>query len=408
MYTPRSCRYSMAIQLFVLTATVVFPLAPSFQAVGQELTKPAFGKLTYLESAGSTKLDAVNCITIDKNGKFLYIASWNAGVVSVVLRDPMTGLLSAVQDVVSPKELDGVTSIRLSNDGMYAVSAAFRIKAATLFKRDLNSGILDIVDVAREGENGVQGLAWAIDAAFSVDGRFVFVADPKGPGLANPNLPKSSGAIVVFEVDKDRLKWIETNTGEESCFAGVRGIAVSPDGKTLVAACSDAGSVVVMGWDANAKKTSIRQVILDEESKATALAGAMRAVFSADGTTLYVSSGRFKGDNAISVFRMDEKGLATFVQQKDDLKDFVGGNQFCLSPDERNLYAAATRSGSLACFERDLKTGELSYIETLSNNDSGFLNGAASVCVSPDGKHVYVTAELNQSIAIFERNSKMP
>lgn len=31
-----------------------------------------------------------------------------------------------------------------------------------------------------------------------------------------------------------------------------------------------------------------------------------------------------------------------------------------------------------------------------------------SVCVSPDGKHVYVTAELNQSIAIFERNSKMP
>ena len=400
----RQCTVNVFIAYVgAILAIVASPL------LGQEAAKPAFGKLKYIDLIVSPELDSVNSVIVDKQGKFLYASSWNGNTVNVLSRDAVTGKLTLVQAMNSPRDLDGVTSIHLSEDGMYGVSAAFRAKATVLFKRDLATGRLEFLDVARSGEKGVQGMEWAIDATFSLDHRFVFVADPKGPGMSNPNSPKNNGGIVVFEVtDKERLKWVETNIGEEDCFHGVRGIMMLPDGKTLVATCNNAGNVVLIDWDKNARKTSIRQVITDEKTRATALAGAMKSVSSSDGSTLYVTSGRFQGDNAVSVFRLNKDGQATFLQQMVDnkaLTDFVGGNQLSLSPDQRNLYAAATRSGSLACFERDLKTGELTYIETLSNDATGFLNGACGVCVSPDGNHVYVTAEGNNSIAVFERNT---
>ena len=68
------------------------------------------------------------------------------------------------------------------------------------------------------------------------------------------------------------------------------------------------------------------------------------------------------------------------------------------------MYAAATRSGSLACLARDAETGKLTFIETLADAD-GSLSGAAGVCVSPDGKHVYVAVEYSDAISVFARDT---
>lgn len=406
MLVSRSFRQRIAVR-FVATLFAVLSLLVH-SASGQEESDTAFGKLKYLRSVKSPELASANSITTDQSGKFVYVTSWNANTVNVFSRDAADGALARLQAVNSQRDLNGVTSVRLSRDGSYAVSAAFRAKAASLFRREPDAGTLELLDVARYGEKGIQGMEWAIDATFSLDNQFVFVVDPRGPGLASPTTAKNNGALVVLEVTKnDRLRWVETNIGENDCFAGVRGIMMLPDGKTLIATCSNNGNVVLVDWDNGAKKTSIRQVITDGESEATSLAGAMKCVCSSDGSTLYISSGRFQGDSAVSVFKIDERGLANFVQQiySNQMNNFIGGNDLCISPDDKNLYVAATRSSGLACFERDLGTGELSYIETLADDATGFLRGAAAVCVSPDGKHAYVAAEMGNSIAIFERDT---
>ena len=133
----------------------------------------------------------------------------------------------------------------------------------------------------------------------------------------------------------------------------------------------------------------------------------MGLVLSGDGQFAYVSSGRFGGDNAISAFKFDENGRLSLVQEivsgEDGLTGFSGGNEITISPDGRNVYAAATNSGSVACLLRSPRSGRLRVLETITE-DHDRLAGAAGICTSPDGKFVYVAAERGSMISIFHRD----
>ena len=393
-------------RLSILVAAATALICGRSTPAQDEPDKP-FGKLTLIETVARDDLGDVNSVTIDPNGKFVYSSSWGAAAVNVFSRDAETGRITHVQTMNSPRDLDGVTAISLSGGGTYAVGAAFRSQAAVLMKRDPESGMIEFLDVARKDEKGVQGLEWAIDATFSPDARFVYVADPNGSGAANAD-DGNVGAVVAFEVtERDRLKWVETNSGVDNCFNGARGITFHPDGKTILVPCANAGTLVVLDWSATTGETKVRQVIKDEDGVATALEGATTVACSSDKRHIYVSSGRFSGDSAISVYRLETDGRLTLVQELFDgidVQNFLGGNEICVSPDGRNVYAAATRSGSLACLARDPETGKLTFIETLVDS-KGELSGAAGVCVSPDGKHVYVAVEYSDAISVFARDT---
>jgi 6-phosphogluconolactonase (cycloisomerase 2 family) len=130
---------------------------------------------------------------------------------------------------------------------------------------------------------------------------------------------------------------------------------------------------------------------------------------SADGRSVYVSAGRFEGDNAVSAFRIESDGRVTFLQEfingAGELRDFEGGNSIAVTPDGRNVYAVATRSGTIASFRRDPATGKLKYLETLNDGGEGAgASGAAGIGISPDGRYVYVATEDKKSLSIFQRD----
>ena len=76
-----------------------------------------------------------------------------------------------------------------------------------------------------------------------------------------------------------------------------------------------------------------------------------------------------------------------------------------VSPDGKHLYTAGPGENSVAVFSRASTTGELAFVEFEKDDVGGVdgLNGATSVTVSPDGKHVYVASFENMA-AVFSRN----
>ena len=169
-----------------------------------------------------------------------------------------------------------------------------------------------------------------------------------------------------------------------------------------------ANTLVVMNRDEKTGWTTVRQVIRDGRDGVQTLGGVFSVALGPDAQFVYTSAGRYRGDNAIGGYKFDNTGKLSLIQEivndQDELNNFVGGNEITVSPDGRNVYAVASRSGSLACFERDLKTGKLRFLETKAD-DEGSLSLAAGICLSPDGKFVYVAAEGSQTVSVYHRKT---
>ncbi|MFN2169091.1 MAG: choice-of-anchor D domain-containing protein, partial [Anaerolineae bacterium] len=78
-----------------------------------------------------------------------------------------------------------------------------------------------------------------------------------------------------------------------------------------------------------------------------------------------------------------------------------GPNGVAISPDGRHAYVASFLSASLATYERDLVTGDLTW---LSGHTYPDLNGAQYVAVSPDGRQAYVTAGVAGNFIAYDRD----
>jgi len=361
------------------------------------------GRLKLVEAAQRDDLDGVVSVTLSADGKFLYAASWKSAAVTAFARDAKTGKLAHKQTVADGETLAGTTTVALSPDGKFAAASAFQSKTVVLFQRDPETGELTKLDAARDGEKDVT-LDWAIDVTFSPDGTFLYALDDHRNDAQN-----GTGAVLAFRIHDGKLEHSGTDRGKEDCYSGARGITLHPDGKTVFVACSDAGTLVVADRDPKTGVTKVRQIVKDEDGDVHGLAGVMGVVVSPDGRYVYTSAGRFHGDNAVSVFKFGTDGRLTFVQEflngQGDLQEFEGGNHLAMSPDGRNVYATATRSGTLAGFRRDPATGKLSYLETLGDGGDGGEARAAGVAVSPDGRFVYVATEDGKAVSVFERDA---
>ncbi len=352
--------------------------------------------LKYLSGVQHEGLLGAVTVDISPDGKFVYVPGFQRSAMNVFERDAITGSLTHRSSLAEPAQLGGVVTVRLSPDGKQAVAAAFGTTSLGLLSRDATSGELKLV-ASWQGQPEAP-LQWPIDATFSTDGQFVYGVDDH------------RAAVVVLKIaDGKRLTHVQSFVEPTGAFAGARGITAHPDGKTLYVSSYQAGALAVLDRDAASGQVRVRQILRDEQDGVHGLSGTMSVCVSRDGKFVYSTSGRFEGDNAVTVFQVGDGGklkvLQEFINDQSDLTNFTGGNEMCLSPDDTWLYASGTTSCSLACFRRDAQSGKLQFVTTICNEatGAGANLGANGVACSSDGRFLYLALEDAGGISVFER-----
>ena len=357
---------------------------------GQESETPPHA---HIQTLTDERVNGLVSLVGSKDGKFLYGAALGSKGVVTLSRDPETGKVEVV-DLI--EGLKGSVCLAISKDQKWVVLTSCLESLVTLYSRDAETGMLTEVSSRKHGMDEVEGLEFPIAVTISPDSRFVYVTNAGG-----------TGSLTAFSIENDKLKFLQQHEGVDGCMKGARLLTVDPDGEFLFVACAKANCLTVFDRDTDNGRLRVLHYMPDDEDRCNLLAGAHGVVCSNDGRHLYVSSGRFSGDNGISVFEILQREVLELVQELEDgkdLKNFTAGNHIGISPDGKYVYATTATSGKVFCFERDAKSGQLKYLYDLQVEGETQLGRMAGVFVSSDNRFVYVADEgEKQRLYVFER-----
>ncbi|QKK02872.1 MAG: beta-propeller fold lactonase family protein [Pseudomonadota bacterium] len=201
-----------------------------------------------------------------------------------------------------------------------------------------------------------------------------------------------------------------------SALAGVRAMAVSPDGLWAVAAGADSATLVLYqrdpagGWLTEVDRISDGDDVLDENDEligtVSGLEGAADAVFSADGRDVYLVSA---SGNSITRLAIDaDSATLVFGESQTEGSDGVIGLlepvRVVLGPAGDRLIVAARASSAVTVFERDADTGALTWAQSLRSGIGlplNVLDGVRELVIAPNGRHVYAAAAGHDAIVTF-------
>jgi DNA-binding beta-propeller fold protein YncE len=247
----------------------------------------------------------------------------------------------------------------------------------------------------------------------------VFARDPKTGAVKQ--LPGAKACIGGNRYDR---------CAPGRALGGMSGVAISPDGRFVYAAAANANAVLVFARDG--ADGSLRQLYgtagcIKYQGGAGCATGlglrsAAAVLVSPDGRHVYTAASI--GGQAVAEFARDA-ATGTLRQVGCISQKGVGGCdpghglgdavQVAISPDGRNVYAAAFRTHSVAVLTRDATTGRLTQSAgTAGCVASGArdgcakaigISGAVSVTVAPDGRDVYVAGPDNDAVAAFKRGA---
>lgn len=211
-----------------------------------------------------------------------------------------------------------------------------------------------------------------------------------------------------------------------SALQGATGVAVAPDGRRVfvAAAGSSALTSFARGTDGS---LGFLGCVSDNgtdgndgtDGRCTdghALKGAKGLAVSPDGRHLYLaatSSGAIdtfslEGDKPVQVGCLKESAIDS---RCGDGRALAGARSLAVSPDGRNVYAAAAGSDAVTTLARDQASGQLAVIGCVSadGSDGACADGRGllrptGVTVSRDGRWVHVVAYGSSAVTTFARD----
>ncbi|MEO8195215.1 MAG: beta-propeller fold lactonase family protein [Thermoanaerobaculia bacterium] len=405
-----------------------------------------FGKLTFLQVlkdgvGGITHMDGAAGIDLSPDGAFAYVAAGAADdAVSVFSRNTTSGdalnfgkltylserhegELSGLGGAASG--LDGARRVVVSPDGQHVYVASQDSDAVVVFQRNPATGSLKFIGVHRDETTAacVQPISCTIH---SLDGAGALAVDPAGDNLYVAAQNDSSLSVFVRAGAPPSFAFAGGQPGSnppapvKNGVGGVSGLNAVTDvgvtGEHLYAVSFgdgvDRGSIVAFSRDAATGDLNFVNRLQDGTGGVDGLDGAS-ALAIYDDNVYVVSQSLVEGDNAIAVFKRNTvSGAVTFLelhrQGQFGVSGLFGASDVAVSSDGSHVYVAGRTPGSLAVFSRDAgNDGRLTFREAKIAGSGGIvgLQGAQGVALSSDDRHVYVTASVNDDVAVFARNA---
>lgn len=376
--------------------------------VGWALTNPATraeptGNTTFVQAikdgtSGANYLDEAAGVTTSADGNYLYVASYNDDSVTVFSRNAATGLLTVVQQVVN--NVGGVTglwgaqSIAITADGENLYVASALEDSLVMFDRDPSTGQLTFLGRLKDGVGGVDGLNEAVGVQVSSDGSHLYVA------------AFADGSVSVFTRDASTgllsftHKYVGNTTG---AFAA----ELSPDERHVYVAGANSSAITVYDRNATTGLLTLKQTLRESDATVSGISGVSGMSLSPDGENLY-AAGTLGG--TIAVFDRDlVTGQLSFSQSVPDPNPVGAARTISVlaSPDGHHVVAMHDLYDAITLYRRDPVTGQLTTRQTLRDGFSGVdgLNGAWDAEFSNDGDFLYVVGAYDDAVVTFNRHA---
>ena len=432
----------------------VYVASSTSDAIAVFTRDPATGLLTWTAKAvdGVGDVNGLNGATglaLDPSGAFLYVASVDENAIAIFTRNTSSGALtysSMLQDGVGGMDwLAGACALVLNSAGDRLYLAARDEDALVLFSRNPATGALDYLTHYQDGTGAAYGITSPESLALSSDGESLYVVsrgedtlllfqrspkgelafsqqrkniyDMGGPGgtAVSPNGERlyvtandDDTVQVFYRLGSGVLAWADSQYSRDGLDAP-RDVVVSPVNEFVYVAGHDGNSILCFHWNVTGDRLDYIVTYTDGIGGMNGLSGVQSITISPDGTHLYAAS---EGEDAVSVFgRSIVTGALTWVAT---YRDGVGGNEYldgaydvAVSPDGKHVYVAAYLDDAITVFSRDADTGLLTRFYVIQDGgvDPPFLNGANALLVSPDNKNVYVVSRLDDTLSVFARNT---
>ncbi|MDE0837831.1 MAG: beta-propeller fold lactonase family protein [Kiritimatiellae bacterium] len=206
------------------------------------------------------------------------------------------------------------------------------------------------------------------------------------------------------------LDVVATTSAGSLGLQGVAGLALSPDFQHLYVLAYRGDSLAVYCPDLGSGEFELLEVHQGGEKGLQGLRGGDLIVPSPDGRFVYAACA--KSHMLVTFARNPQSGLLTYVAAVGGLtagdEVMQGASCVAVSPNGRHVYVSANLGNSVVVFQIDSNTGTPVFLEAHREGENGVagLSGAYSVLVSADGRHVYVSAYHDKAITVFKRDSK--
>jgi 6-phosphogluconolactonase (cycloisomerase 2 family) len=322
--------------------------------------------------------------------------------VSIILAGQSWSAMHFVEAQYGGPVLDGAYGVTTSPDGRHLYVAGYYDGVIAVYSRDSTTGELSLTEIQRDGVDGIDGLDRVMDVTVSPDGGNLYAVGEWDNGLAVFSRDSNTGRLTFIEVQKE-------GAGGVDGLEGAVAVEVSPDNRHVYVAGSFEDSVVAFSRDSTTGALTFVAVYKDEIDGVQGICGASAIAFSPDGRHLYATG--YYGDT-LAVFNRDSTtGQLTFVEaHADDAAgvDGLGGAYgIAVSAEGNHLYVAGEFDDAVALFARDSTTGRLTFVEAFIDGTNGLdgLAGASDIAISPNGNHLYITGWFDDTVVTLSRDN---
>jgi 6-phosphogluconolactonase len=214
----------------------------------------------------------------------------------------------------------------------------------------------------------------------------------------------SSGALTTFSIDRDsgRLTVVDRRRSEGAFTAHVN---VSPDGRFLLVANPRGPTVALFPLDDAGRPEDTVQVVRHAGRgplERQAAPWPHSCYMDAANLRLFACD---LGLDRVMIYELDPvtRALAPGAQPFAQLCSGAGARHMALNPSRGAAHVVNELDSTVSTFRYDSAAGTLAIVQTVSTVPAGFSGGnlPAEILIDPTGRHAYVTNRGYDSIACF-------